>query len=227
MDKREVLAGGRQHARRLTSGTRAAITRRVNRRRLRGLAGAQVQLGCGDNAFDGWVNIDLGSSADLQLDLRGGFPAPAGSVRFIYSEHFFEHLPLSASQLLLRDCAHALAPGGVFRAAMPDLEYLVARYQSDWRDQDWLRWPEYQYIDTPARMFNEAMRNWDHQYLYDEDDLGLRLKEAGFKWTRRVGRNVSDVAELRDRESRLDSTLVMEAGVAYKDLLVHIAGGDR
>lgn len=205
----------RHHLARGGARVRHEVLRRRNARKLAHLSAAKVHLGCGDLPFPGWVNVDLGRSADLAMDLRGGFPAPPGSVELMYSEHFLEHIPLDSAQVLLRDCASSLAPGGVFRAAMPDLRYLVERYLSEqWRDQDWLARPEYAYVDSPARMLNMAMRNWEHLYLYDADELSLRLREAGFTWTRRVERSQSEHPELRHRESRLDSLLVMEAGTS-------------
>ena len=215
MNRDAAVAAVRFQAASAVTRLRRDVLRRRSRARLANLSGAKVQLGCGDLPFAGWTNVDLGRGADLRMDLRGGFPAPARSVQLIYSEHFFEHMPLPAAQTLLRDCAHALTADGVFRAAMPDLRYLVERYLSpDWREQAWLSWPDFRYIDTPVRMLNEAMRNWDHMYLYDAEELRLRLLEAGFTWTRRVERDTSEVAELRDRESRDDSLLIMEAGVS-------------
>lgn len=34
---------------------------------------------------------------------------------------------------------------------------------------------------SPCDMLNEAMRLWEHQYVYDEDELTFALRNAGFK----------------------------------------------
>jgi hypothetical protein len=52
----------------------------------------QLNFGCGPNLKHGWVDIDIAGPADLYLDLREPIPFKSGSVRTIYSEHFFEHL---------------------------------------------------------------------------------------------------------------------------------------
>lgn len=52
----------------------------------------RLNIGCGSNVKQGWINIDLCGSADLQLDLRESLPFADETVSMIYSEHFFEHL---------------------------------------------------------------------------------------------------------------------------------------
>lgn len=46
----------------------------------------------------------------------------SGSVTFIFSEHFFEHLFLDEAAALLRECSRVLSPGGVIRTVVPDAD---------------------------------------------------------------------------------------------------------
>jgi predicted SAM-dependent methyltransferase len=169
-------------------------------------------LGSGHAPIPGWANVDFEPPADVLLDLRFGIPVPTGTIDAIYSEHLVEHLPLQAAMALFGECRRVLRPGGVMRAATPDLEQLVTDYRADWRSRhDWINWPEYGYIDTPVRMINVAVREWGHQYLYDFEELALRLAEAGFGHVERVALGTSDFPELRGLETRADSTLIIEA----------------
>ncbi|MEQ1788294.1 MAG: hypothetical protein ABL966_14675 [Acidimicrobiales bacterium] len=189
------------------------VARSRGRRVLRDLApGSSVQLGSGGNNWEGWVNVDLSPSSrpDLVLDLRGGFPAPP-VVRRAYSEHVLEHLDLEDGRRLLADLAAALEPDGVVRIAMPDLDHLIDCYRGDWRAQAWLDDEAYAHIDSAAHMFNHGLRSWGHKYVYGFDELELRLREAGFTTIERMGWGQSSVPELRDRETRPDSLLVVEA----------------
>lgn len=189
-------------------------TRGLNRSRLRRLAGGlSVQLGSGSNPFEGWLNVDVSAATqpDLVLDLRGGFPAPASSVRRVYSEHVFEHLELPDAQQVLHDLRLALEPSGVVRIAMPDLDAIIERYQGDWRDQEWLADRSYAHIDSPAHMLNFGLRSWGHKYIYSYDELALRLRLAGFTEIQRVAWGESSDPELRGRETRPDSLLIVEA----------------
>jgi predicted SAM-dependent methyltransferase len=173
----------------------------------------RVHLGCGPVYLDGWLNLDIerGSRADIRVDLRFGLPLPGESTSYVFSEHVFEHLELLDGKQLLRDICRSLAPSGVLRIAMPDLASLVERYENDWHDQEWLKDPYYDKIDTAANMLNVALRSWGHLYVYDFDDLRLRLDEAGFSKIERVEWGASEHDELRGLERRPDSILIVEA----------------
>jgi predicted SAM-dependent methyltransferase len=195
---------------------RRHLMRQVAARRLEKYlaSGAKAHLGCGPVHLEGWVNVDIAREVnpDVRIDLRGGFPAPAASLAFVYSEHVFEHLTLADGCRLLRDCQRALKPGGVLRVAMPDLRYVVDRYLGDWRNQDWLREPYYQQaVDSPAKMLNTSLRTWGHMYVYDLPEITLRLREVGFCTVEPQAWGDSAHPELRGLERRPDSQLVVEA----------------
>jgi SAM-dependent methyltransferase len=86
--------------------------------------GLKLNVGCGQNYKHGWVNIDLARTADLVLDMREPIPLADGSVRMIYSEHFFEHLdyPQHAAHFL-SESYRILEPGGVFSVGVPDTRW--------------------------------------------------------------------------------------------------------
>lgn len=200
----------------LDAGVRRA-RREAARRRFSSVGpDTRLHLGCGTNHFPGWVELDLERTQrpDIVHDLRLGLPAPERSCALIYSEHVFEHLPLADAERLMRDCAVVLRPGGVMRVAMPDLESLVAFYEGAWRDQPWIEDHGYGHLSTAAEMLNTAMRDWGHLYLYDFADLRLRLSAAGFIEIQRREWGESDHPELKGRETRQDSRLVVEATVA-------------
>ncbi len=174
----------------------------------------KLHLGCGDKYFKDWINIDLvkTTATDICADLTRAFPLEANSCQLIYSEHFLEHLPLEKGINLLKESYRVLMPGGVLRVATPSLDVLLQKSVSDdWRDQDWLTWPEHQFIKTRAEMLNIAFRWWGHSWLYDKEELIRRLKEAGFHQLKEMPWGGSGVVDLQDRESRKDSLLIYEA----------------
>ena len=192
-----------------------SVVRSRGRRVLRDLPdGCAVQLGSGGNNWPDWVNVDLSPSSkpDVVLDLRGGFPAPR-VVRIIHSEHVLEHLELEDAKRLLLDLAGALQPGGTMRIALPDLAHLIEAYQGDWRSQAWLDDPAYAHISSATEMLNYGLRSWGHKYVYDYDELVLRLRAAGFDQIERRPWGESPVPELAGRETRPDSLLIVEATV--------------
>ena len=175
--------------------------------------GARLNIGCGPNALDGWTNIDRGRTtmADVRLDLRGGLPLPGTALQFAYSEHVIEHMDRRVAKLWLTDLRNGARADGIVRIATPDLAFIVERYCHDWRDQAWLRGPEYGSIQGPAEMLNTALRAWGHVYVYDEDDLTRLCREAGFTRVSRCAWGESVAPELAGLETRVDSTLVVEA----------------
>jgi predicted SAM-dependent methyltransferase len=196
----------------LVGRIRPALLRRKAARVFRGHSGPlRICLGSGAAPVEGWLNVDLMRGADVRLDLRGPLPVPDGRAELIYSEHFFEHLSLEQGTALFRECRRALGPEGRMRIAMPDLESIVESWQGDWRSQDWLSWPGFEWVDTRTRAINMCFREWEHRYLYDFEELSLRLREAGFPEVVRCSIGESEVPELRGLETRKDSLLVVEA----------------
>jgi predicted SAM-dependent methyltransferase len=177
----------------------------------------KLHIGCGQNIFEDWINIDIEANrpdVDLICDIRGTLPFEDGSCSFIYNEHVLEHLTVEEGLFFLKECRRVLQPGGILRIAMPDLERCVQKYSSEnWRDQDWLTWPEYQFIETRAEMMNISFRWWEHKWLYDLEELTRRLSEAGFVSTKAVEWQKSDIPEFENRETRVDSLLIVEAEI--------------
>jgi predicted SAM-dependent methyltransferase len=173
----------------------------------------RLNLGCGSVHLDGWCNIDgdPDACADVRWDLRQGLPLPRDAATRIYSEHFFEHLELDEGKRLFAECRAALCRGGVFRIAMPDLDRVVKNYRGPWREVEVLKDPAYNFIDTNAHYINVAFRYWGHRYLYDFDDLELRLRDAGFDQVVRCSKGRSVHSDLCDLETRAESWLVAEA----------------
>lgn len=141
----------------------------------------------------------------------GGF-LPAESCQYIYNEHFLEHLPVPTAIAFLTECHRLLRPGGVLRVAMPHVAASVHRYlREDWKNDPAIEKYGLTWIQTRAEMINVSFRYWGHQWLYDEEELERRLREAGFGKLSIVSWGESAHAELQNRETREESRLVCEA----------------
>jgi SAM-dependent methyltransferase len=118
-------------------------------------AGAWLNVGSGDGAPDGWINIDgswqawfashpvLARAARAVTgravgdwprgivcrDVRHGLGCDSESAAVIYSSHVIEHLNRRDARALLADAFRALRPNGVCRVVTPDLAAMVAQYQ--------------------------------------------------------------------------------------------------
>lgn len=186
-------------------------TRQLQKVKFKKMKEIKLNVGCGKVKFPSWLNVDLEPSADFILDIRRKLPFGNSSISFIYCEHVFEHLTYDEGQRLLQEFFRCLGKDGVVRIAMPDLDYVVQKYSTDWRDQDWLTWPGNECVNTKGQMINISFRWWDHKYLYNEEDLRNQFNAAGFSNSIRLELNKSNRSELRGLETRKDSKLIMEA----------------
>jgi predicted O-linked N-acetylglucosamine transferase (SPINDLY family)/predicted SAM-dependent methyltransferase/GT2 family glycosyltransferase len=182
----------------------------------------KLHIGCGHNIFPGWVNIDIEANSpgvDLICDIRNKLPFNDGSCSLIYNEHVLEHLTAEEGVFFLKECRRVLQPGGILRVAMPDLKDVVDNYNSEnFRDPEWLQWPEYQFIQTRAEAINISFRWWEHKWLYDLEELNRRLSEAGYVDTKAMKWGESSIPELKARETRGESLLIVEAEVPILSL---------
>ncbi|MDY9922730.1 class I SAM-dependent methyltransferase [Methanobacterium sp.] len=171
----------------------------------------KLNIGCGNAKLLGWVNIDIEPGADLVIDVTKGLPFDDNTVELIYNEHFIEHLDYEEGHEILREFYRVLKKDGILRIATPDLDYILEKYSDDWKNQNWLSWPEYQFIETRGQMINISFRFWGHKYLYNEEDLKDSLIKSGFKSLSRCKLNESKYQELKNLETRKDSMLIYEA----------------
>lgn len=165
------------------------------------LAGqTKLHLACGDNILGGWANVDLDTRGPvIGWDLRDRLPVLDGAIELIFCEHFIEHITRRQAGALLADCVRVLRPGGTLRLSTPDLAKVIAEYQAgrttEWQDVGWSP-------ATPCQMVNGAFRLWGHQYVYDVDEVGRLLREAGFREVREAEWRESTIPAFRDLECR-------------------------
>lgn len=152
----------------------------------------RLHIGSGPQILPGWVNIDnvRYPGVDRVLDVTGGLPFR--DVRFIFAEHFIEHLDLHAAMYLLRECRRVLGDDGVLRLSTPNLDWVWATHYR-------LGAGDSQAVDDCFHL-NRAFRAWGHQFLYNEATLTAVLNDAGFANVVRREYRHSDHAALRDLE---------------------------
>jgi predicted SAM-dependent methyltransferase len=171
----------------------------------------KLNVGCGKVKLPGWLNIDIEPGADLVIDVRKSLPFDNSSVGFIYNEHVLEHFTYEEGDKVLKEFERSLKPGGILRIATPDLDYIIEKYSADWKNAEWLSWPEFEFIKTRGQMLNIIFTWWGHKYLYNEEDLRNKLIKAGFQKIIRSEWNKSKYPDLSGLETRKDSKLILEA----------------
>jgi predicted SAM-dependent methyltransferase len=119
-----------------------------------------LNLGCGQNRPDGWINTDSSLNSFLQklplfhniavqllksveytskaeyMDLRKPWKILDNSVDVVYASHVFEHLSLSTAQEFLAKSYRVLKPRGIIRLVVPDLYQLAQAYIESYKNKE-------------------------------------------------------------------------------------------
>ena len=189
---------------------------------------AKLQIGCGPNPLEGWLNTDVSINLrrrnPIFMDAGKPFPMPDASFDYVYSEHLFEHLTYRQALNMLRECYRILKPNGVIRIATPNLEFLVDLYEHPEKDINKA------YIEfnaersgmpsSPVYAVNYFHITWGHKIIYDPKTLACFLEEVGFKDVKLCEMSKSSHAALNGVEQHFKSlrydfnlleTMIMEA----------------
>jgi predicted SAM-dependent methyltransferase len=174
----------------------------------------KVTLGTGTTIHPGWIDTDYKPLTGniLYLNATKRFPFADRSVDYFHTEHMIEHLPLMSAQFIFRECHRTLKPGGKIRIATPDVMNLVRLLTepNDPASAEYATWAlrlvppriEAGTPLTPGMVFNNFVRDWGHQFIYDQATLTVLLTKAGFVSVRRCEINQSDDQNLTALEQR-------------------------
>jgi predicted SAM-dependent methyltransferase len=144
----------------------------------------RLNLGCGLQAPQGWVNVDgswnarlakwpafrkiLASvgliqrekaqipwSPDIYIhDVRKPLPFKDNSASAVFASHILEHLYRNEGEQLIRESLRVLCPGGVLRVIVPDLETIVQEYKGE---RPFGSLPTHEQDKAPADRLNERL----------------------------------------------------------------------
>lgn len=198
-----------------------------------------LNLGCGPQVVEGWVNVDYAIGARLAAipvlkpalrrlkffrvdwdpkihihDLTRPLPWDDETVDACYTSHTVEHMSREQGGFLVRQAFRVLKPGGVLRVVVPDLQAIVSKYHSG---------------KIPADLFVEALGvlygadkkglrrmlapvvEFPHKCMYDTQAMIRLLQGAGFIAQKREAFD-SDIDDIRmiEIESRTIEAVIVE-----------------
>lgn len=177
-----------------------------------------VHIGCGDQIGKSWLNFDMtpmqyvermpggkliqkligGSEYSVPREVRfgdiskGPLVAP-GTAQAAYASHVLEHLTLHDARSAIRNIYTLLAPGGIFRLIVPDLQ---------WRAQLYLEQVAAGDSEASSKFLRSAILGQEaprgfvkgirvlfsgsmHRWMWDFVSMKAALEEAGFENVRR------------------------------------------
>ncbi|WP_052001723.1 class I SAM-dependent methyltransferase [Lyngbya aestuarii] len=135
----------------------------------------RVQVGCGPhNILPDWWNVDIRPFPGIDQVMDVTQPWPFEGLKYIYGEHFLEHLSLEGAVAFLNHSWNSLKPDGVIRLSTPSLEWVLSTHfnlSESNRDQR---------ISSTFAM-NRAFHGWGHQFLYSKEMLASLLENLGWQ----------------------------------------------
>ena len=146
----------------------------------------KLNIGSGGLCLSGWLNGDIWSyDGTVYMDVSEILPFDNNTVQFIKTEHMIEHLEYETCKYFFQECFRVLQQDGVLRISTPSLEELILLYSGQGKvDIPELLKHHRQYHQRPTEninaWFNDHVRLWGHQFIFDQTTLLGLLKEVGF-----------------------------------------------
>jgi len=168
----------------------------------------KLQIGCGRNALDGWLNTDLNPTKKVVfLDATKRFPFDDGTFDYVFSEHLIEHLAYQDGVKFIRECYRVLKPGGKIRVSTPDLRFLIELYTENKTrlQEQYIAWAVDSFLPDigiyeDTFVINNFFKSWGHKFIYDYKTLKSLLENVGFINIKRYAPGVSDDKNLQGIE---------------------------
>jgi predicted SAM-dependent methyltransferase len=168
-----------------------------------------IEFGSGGHFLPGWLHTDLEATAHVvQLDVTQAFPIDDQVFDYVYSEHMIEHISFEHGRSMIRECFRIMKAGAIIRIVTPSIGFLIrllSRDRSELEDR-YIEWATQQFVPNapmplPSFVFNNFVRAWGHQFIYDRATMRLVLSEAGFVDIKECHIGQSDHAKLRNLET--------------------------
>lgn len=154
-----------------------------------------ANIGCGANGESmGWINLDYipYKNVNFAYDCSKELPFADKSVKFVFTEHFFEHLDYHNEAIpFLKEAYRILEDNGVVRIIIPDAgKYLRGYVAEGWGELKTTRPLNDSLFDlqmgytynTKMELINEVFRqSGQHKFAWDYETLEFNLKKIGFK----------------------------------------------
>lgn len=199
----------------------------------------KLNLGCGSQVLDGWVNVDYALGAQFMKipffcafnrkiklfnmdwnnkiylhDLTKKFPWADSSVDIVYSSHTLEHFSKRDGRRFLAECHRVLRKNGIIRIVVPDLRHVVTKYvEGQIFADDFIEYLGVLYGNSNNSLKKRLLPffQFPHKCMYDNQRLIEILGEIGFDASTRVSYD-SDIEDIRmvELEGRTENAVIVE-----------------
>ncbi len=176
----------------------------------------KLQIGCGTNILEGWLNTDLNCIETIvYLDAGEKFPIESGIFDFVYSEHLFEHLKVEQQLNMLKESYRILKKGGIIRIATPSLEFLFNLYANPntLTNKQYVNWavlniPNLKVLNIAninieeyyEYVINNFFKAWGHQMIHSYKSIKALALQCGYSKVKQVEVGKSDISFFQNIE---------------------------
>jgi predicted SAM-dependent methyltransferase len=176
----------------------------------------KIQIGCGPNLFEGWLNTDIDCNDKIAyLNAGAPFPIASDTFDFVYSEHLFEHLKVEQQINMLSESYRILKKGGILRIATPNVDFLFdifakptsseSEHYVDWavKNIPHLKAVKKMVVDDEEHyiyVINNFFKAWGHQVIHNVESISKLAMQCHFSQVRECAVGVSEVSIFKNIE---------------------------
>lgn len=197
----------------------------------------KLNLGCGNQVVDGWINVDYFLGARLVKipgfslfnsvfrmfdmewdkrillhDLTTPLPWGDGEASAIYTSHTLEHLNKEDGSALVHEAHRVLSPGGILRIIVPDLNVVLDDLRHGRFASDELMYRLGVRLSKPKGFSGmiKKLAEYPHQCMYDNCSLVNLLEASGFEVSLKKGFEsaIEDIDKIEIAERVVDAVIV-------------------
>lgn len=181
---------------------------------------AKLNLCAGSQKIAGYFSIDIHRASDLVLDLaKYDLPFRSNSIQTIVCISAINYFTRTRGEELVKETHRVLAPGGIARFAVQDLENIARLYVEKDREFFFQKLPDgRERFEGPtlgdkfaAWFYGYAIAGVPCQYFYDFDALAYLFRQAGFSVVERMAYRQSRIPEIESIDNRPDQMFFLEA----------------
>ena len=199
-----------------------------------------LNLGCGKQVVNGWVNVDYSLGARLHripiigiilkklrlfshnwdpriviANLNQDLPWESNSIDVVYSSHTLEHLNKTNGHSLLREVYRVLKPGGICRFVVPNLDTIIEEYQAGLiKADDFIEQLDVIHRDhrNPLKKMLITYFSFPHQCMYTPERLEEIFNEIGFTASQKQGfeSQINDILEIELVDRIANNAVIIE-----------------
>jgi predicted SAM-dependent methyltransferase len=173
----------------------------------------RLNWGCGTEPEPGWINSDIKEdpTVDISCDILEGLPLDTGSIDYAVSIHALPELRYPDQVPALMELRRVLAPGGVLRLALPDLDRGIRAYLDE--DREYFLVPDEEARSIGSKFVAQMLWYGYSKTLFTQDFVAELLEKAGFVEIRHCAfrQTHSLFPEIVDLDNRPEESLFVEA----------------